>query len=69
VLLANPSAALAIARLDRQELRVSHLEIEISERSQILIDTHPQMRSLAGSISNVTCMKWCAFLNPLLYHL
>ena len=46
----------------------SYLEVEISERSQVLIDTHPLLTPLAGSMANVTLLKqlltWAQLLGP-----
>jgi len=68
ILLANPPAALAIQRLDTKDLRVSHLEIEIAQRAELLLSTEPRFASLGGGAAHIYVMKsmlsWAQLLGP-----
>lgn len=66
--LANPPAALAIQRLDSKDLRVSHLEIELAQRTELLLSTEPRFAALGGGAAHTHLMKgilsWAQLLGP-----
>jgi hypothetical protein len=56
-------AQLAISRLDDDELRVSHLDVQIAQRVELMLSTDPKYASLGGTPTHIS-VRWLACSLP-----